>query len=77
MVITVSQIVIFNHNFVCSSARLSCKPGQFQCTDGSCIALMWKCDSEVDCPDSSDENTCGELYRQRDGEMERWRGMIV
>ena len=35
--------------------------GDFQCTNGLCIPLRWRCDFEDDCGDSSDENPdiCG------------------
>ncbi|XP_042894168.1 very low-density lipoprotein receptor-like, partial [Penaeus japonicus] len=39
----------------------SCREDQFTCSgDGSCIPLAWKCDSDGDCPDDSDEELCEE-----------------
>jgi hypothetical protein len=38
----------------------SCTEHEFQCTDGSCISLTWKCDLEHDCMDGSDEVNCSE-----------------
>jgi len=38
----------------------SCTEHEFQCSDGSCITLTWKCDLERDCIDGSDEVDCGE-----------------
>jgi hypothetical protein len=38
----------------------SCTEHEFQCTDGSCISLTWKCDLEQDCMDGSDEVNCSE-----------------
>lgn len=35
-----------------------CAPIAFQCTDGTCIPLSFKCDSKNDCPDKSDETNC-------------------
>ena len=36
----------------------SCAPNQFQCLNGKCIAGNWKCDSDNDCGDDSDERNC-------------------
>uniref|UniRef100_A0A669CFD2 Low density lipoprotein receptor-related protein 8, apolipoprotein e receptor n=1 Tax=Oreochromis niloticus TaxID=8128 RepID=A0A669CFD2_ORENI len=32
-----------------------CETGQFQCKSGACIPIVWRCDGDDDCPDSSDE----------------------
>ena len=34
----------------------------FQCSDGSCISLTWRCDNEPDCSDQSDETDCRKYY---------------
>ena len=40
--------------------KAKCEPSQFQCTNGRCITLLWKCDGDEDCADGSDEKNCGE-----------------
>uniref|UniRef100_A0A4W3HU78 Low-density lipoprotein receptor-related protein 2 n=1 Tax=Callorhinchus milii TaxID=7868 RepID=A0A4W3HU78_CALMI len=58
-----------------------CRNNQFQCEDGRCIPLYWRCDAVSDCSDSSDEQgcprqTCGSNHFQceSDGECisETW-----
>lgn len=36
----------------------SCSARQFQCKNNRCISLTWRCDSENDCGDNSDETDC-------------------
>ena len=33
---------------------------EFQCRNGECIALSWKCDRDPDCGDGSDEIDCND-----------------
>ena len=40
-----------------------CLPGQFACSDGSCIDILLLCDGNNDCADKSDEANCGEFER--------------
>lgn len=37
-----------------------CDAYTFQCANGVCVSLEWKCDSMDDCGDYSDEANCGE-----------------
>ena len=32
-----------------------CQPNEFQCDNGRCILKTWRCDSDDDCGDGSDE----------------------
>uniref|UniRef100_A0A672I1R6 Sortilin-related receptor n=1 Tax=Salarias fasciatus TaxID=181472 RepID=A0A672I1R6_SALFA len=36
----------------------SCLPNQYRCSNGRCISSIWKCDSDNDCGDMSDEQEC-------------------
>ncbi|OUC49464.1 putative Low-density lipoprotein receptor domain class A, partial [Trichinella nativa] len=36
----------------------ACKPGQFKCDDGFCLAKHRVCDRYIDCKDGSDELHC-------------------
>jgi len=38
----------------------TCDQFSFQCQNGVCISLVWKCDGMDDCGDYSDEANCGE-----------------
>lgn len=39
-----------------------CKVDEFQCRDGGCIDIAYKCDGENDCSDFSDEEACSKFY---------------
>ena len=43
--------------------KTTCTPGDFRCTDGSCIPVLWQCDGEPECPDGLDEwdHLCSEF----------------
>lgn len=41
--------------------KAECVANQFQCGNGRCIPSVWQCDSDKDCTDGSDENSCGKL----------------
>lgn len=38
-----------------------CDEFGFQCQNGVCISLIWKCDGMDDCGDYSDEANCGKM----------------
>ena len=41
-----------------------CQPGHLKCTSSDhCILLRWVCDGGDDCPDGSDEKSCGKDIR--------------
>ena len=37
---------------------LVCGGSKFTCSNGECIPMNWRCDSVIDCGDSSDEESC-------------------
>lgn len=37
----------------------SCAPDEFQCQNGHCIPIGYKCDRKYDCDDGTDETVCG------------------
>jgi hypothetical protein len=39
-----------------------CESSEFRCGDGTCISENWRCDSESDCLDNSDEADCGKIF---------------
>ena len=40
------------------TATVTCPERTFQCVDQSCISNAYRCDSQDDCPDGSDEHNC-------------------
>ncbi|MEQ2255723.1 hypothetical protein ILYODFUR_016866 [Ilyodon furcidens] len=45
-------------NNTCIKTAHSCLPNQYRCSNGRCISSIWKCDSDNDCGDMSDEQEC-------------------
>lgn len=43
----------------------SCSPNQYRCSNGRCISSIWKCDSDNDCGDMSDEQECRKNLSRR------------
>jgi len=41
---------------MCVCTANACSPYEFECLDGQCINLAWRCDLDYDCEDQSDEN---------------------
>ncbi|XDV32386.1 hypothetical protein PO909_003231 [Leuciscus waleckii] len=46
------------HNNTCVKTEHTCLPNQHRCANGKCISSIWKCDSDNDCGDMSDEQGC-------------------
>lgn len=47
-----------NNFFFLLQPEHSCLPNQYRCSNGRCISSIWKCDSDNDCGDMSDEQEC-------------------
>lgn len=35
-----------------------CEPNEYQCANKKCVLKTWRCDSDDDCGDGSDEDNC-------------------
>ncbi len=44
------------------SGTVTCQAHQYACANNKCIPLAWKCDSDNDCGDMSDEKDCRKSY---------------
>ena len=62
------DVKITSFNFVAHmtsclfTAKRSCADDQFECTNGRCVPLYYKCDGDNDCNDNSDEpDSCRKL----------------
>ncbi|XP_057695606.1 sortilin-related receptor [Corythoichthys intestinalis] len=45
-------------NNTCVKRESTCSANQYRCSNGRCISKIWKCDSDNDCGDMSDEQEC-------------------
>ncbi|XP_036392634.1 sortilin-related receptor-like isoform X1 [Megalops cyprinoides] len=45
-------------NSTCMRSEHTCLPNQYRCANGRCVSSIWKCDSDNDCGDMSDELEC-------------------
>ncbi|XP_063292297.1 sortilin-related receptor isoform X2 [Pelobates fuscus] len=45
-------------NQTCMKQDKTCLPTQYRCSNGNCISGIWRCDSDNDCGDMSDEKNC-------------------
>ncbi|XP_077531619.1 vitellogenin receptor Yl-like [Haemaphysalis longicornis] len=45
-----------------SNVVAECPQGWFDCENGRCIAMFWKCDGENDCGNHKDETGCGSAH---------------
>lgn len=55
-----SRFVLFSSTATNPEFEKTCDSYNFQCSNGMCVTLEWKCDGMDDCGDYSDEANCGE-----------------
>lgn len=44
--------------FLQNGCDVKCDSDQYQCQNGHCIPIRWRCDADADCLDGSDEEKC-------------------
>ncbi len=49
---------LFSRGTLFIPAEHTCSSTEFVCNNTRCIPILWKCDGDVDCADSSDEADC-------------------
>lgn len=59
LIMKADPLLSFVSMFLQHGCDLKCDNDQFQCKNGHCIPIRWRCDADPDCMDGSDEENCG------------------
>lgn len=57
-VISSVLLLLFSNFFLIIDPNGQCEPNEFQCNNKKCVLKTWRCDSDDDCGDGSDEANC-------------------